>query len=143
MLFFILGLYEEVVYVRVDEIETSCDFVYESLARLRGVSKPKRHDGCFEKPERCRDRGFLYVFERDRYLMVSADEVDFLKYSLTVEMLLKIFNMGWGIPVGYDTGFQRAVVATWSQTSVLFCTTCIGDAHGLFDGRITPCSIVA
>ena len=104
MLTFVVRCYEEIIDVRVDEIEPACDFVDESLICLRGVPNSKHHVCCFEKSERCRDRGFLYVFGRDRYLMVSADEVDFLKDSLTVEMLRKIFNMGWGIPVGYGAG---------------------------------------
>ena len=46
---------------------TSCDIVEESLASLRCVSKPNHHDGRFEKPENCRDRGFLFVFGREWY----------------------------------------------------------------------------
>ena len=49
MLTFVVRCYEEIIDVRVDEIEPACDFVDESPTCLRGVPKPKHHVCCFEK----------------------------------------------------------------------------------------------
>ena len=76
MLTFVVRCYKKIIDVRVDEIEPTCDFVDESLTRLRGVPKPKHHVCCFEKTERRCYRGFFDVLGRNRNLIVSADEID-------------------------------------------------------------------
>ena len=120
MLTFVVRCYKKIIDVRVDEIEPTCDFVDESLTRLRGVPKPKHHVCCFEKTERRCYRGFFDVLGRNRNLIVSADENDLWEDSLTMQMMSEVFDMWRWVPVGYGAGVQRTVVATWSQVSVLF-----------------------
>ena len=64
MLVFVVRSYEEIIDVRVDEIETAGDFVDESLTRLRGFPKYKHVICCFEKSERCRYSNLFYIFRR-------------------------------------------------------------------------------
>ena len=76
MLATVVRCYEEIIDVRVEEIEPTCDFVDEPLTCLRGVPKSKHHVCCFEKSERCCYRGFFDVFGRNRNLVVRTDEID-------------------------------------------------------------------
>ena len=76
MLVFVVRSYEEIIDVRVDEIEPACDFVDETLTCLRDVPKSEHHVCCFEKSERCCYRGIFDVFGRNRNLVVRADEID-------------------------------------------------------------------
>ena len=71
------------------------------------------------KVRKVSDRDFLDVFGRDRNLVVSADEIDFWKDSLTVQMLRKVFDMWWEVPIEYGAGIQRTIVTTWPQASIL------------------------
>lgn len=82
MVFFIFRSYGEIVYIRVDEIETARDFVDESLTRLRGVPKSEHRVCRFEKSERCHNRGFFNIFGRYLNLMICANKVDFREGAL-------------------------------------------------------------
>jgi len=49
---------------------------YPLKSLLCGVAQSETHDGEFEKAERCCDGCLVYVFRRDRYLVISTDEVE-------------------------------------------------------------------
>ena len=87
MLFSVFRSYEKVINVRVDEIETMCDFVDKSLTCLRGVPKSKHHVGCFDKSERCRYRGFLDCLQVQSEFDDMCEQNRFLKrYSYHVDV---------------------------------------------------------
>ena len=65
------------VDVRVNKIETSSNLIDESLARLRGIPKPKHHIGRFGRSKQCYYCHLFNIFRCDRDLVVSANEVNF------------------------------------------------------------------
>jgi len=68
-----------------------------NLDRLAKDSKNRidieTHDGELEKTEWCRDGGLVYVSGRNRYLMISSDEVQFRENGLVSQIRREIVQV--------------------------------------------------
>ena len=68
---------EDVIDVRVNELQTAGDFVDEALKGLSGVVKTKLHFDELKQTKWCGDGSFGNVIFGHGDLVVSSDEVDF------------------------------------------------------------------
>ena len=81
------GIYasnENVIDVDRNEIETTSNFVHETLKSLCFVAETKRHLGKLEQPKWGGDGSFTNIFLGNGYLVVCSNKVDFGKYGFAM-----------------------------------------------------------
>ncbi len=108
---------ENVINIRIGEMQTSQDVVHESLKGLGRISKAEGYSCEFEQAERGGNCCLRDVVWLHRNLMVRSDKVELGENGCSVQCCCKILDMRDGISIRNGGIVQRKIIPARSPVS--------------------------